>query len=109
MPQLDKLIILTQYKVFLFLFLMVYFIFLLLILPKLNLTLRLRKAKFRNLLALNYGLRSRSIFSFFSSKEYFLNCFSSIEHLGFARLSSILKDRLSISFLKLDSILRKIL
>jgi len=109
MPQLDKLIVLTQYKVFLVVFLMVYFLLLFIVLPKLNLTLRLRKAKLRNLFFLTNEFRALRLFTFLKPKEILLNYFSLIEQEILSRISFNYKEKLSIIILRTRSFFTNLL
>jgi len=58
MPQLDKFIILNQFKCFAFCFFVVYIIFVVVILPRINLSLRMRKYKLMNVARLAMGWKN---------------------------------------------------
>ena len=64
MPQLDKLILLLEFKIFIVFFLGTYLLSLVFILSKINLNLRIRRLKVRNLFQVSCVLKSlRFIFS----------------------------------------------
>ncbi len=70
MPQLDKLIILVQFKVFFILFFIVYFLFVLYLLPKVYKSLRLRRKKFESFLLSYNDMRSQQVFSYIEHKTF---------------------------------------
>lgn len=109
MPQLDKLIILTQYKIFLVVFLMVYFLLLFIVLPKLNLTLRLRKAKLRNLFFLSNEFRALRLFTFLKPKDTLINYFSLVEQDILSRISLNFREKLSVIVLRIRSFVTNLL
>jgi hypothetical protein len=76
MPQLDKLIILVQYKIFLILFLIIYFCFIIFIIPKLYKSLFLRKKKIENFLFFNFIYKSQIFFKYNNYKNIINNYFN---------------------------------
>lgn len=99
MPQLDKLIVLVQYKIFLILFLLVYFLFVFFILPRIYVTMNLRRKTLENF-SLFYSIsKSKQIFILNEQKLFFNNIISSFEN--FLSLDSTQKKIVLIYFFSL--------
>lgn len=79
MPQLDKLIILTQFKIFFFFFFICYFFFILTIIPKIYLSLRLRKEFFSKFVIFSLQIKSNSIFLFNEKAKFLFNFFELLD------------------------------
>jgi hypothetical protein len=97
MPQLDKLIILVQYKIFLILFLIVYFCFIIFIIPKLYKSLFLRKKKIENSLFFNFIYKSQ-LFSKYNNYKNYLNNYFYFCAFFFNLHNAIKKNILSFVF-----------
>jgi hypothetical protein len=76
MPQLDKLIILVQYKIFLILFLIVYFLFVIYIVPKIYKSILLRRKKIESFLLFNSILKTIIFSKIINYKIYFNDLFN---------------------------------
>lgn len=79
MPQLDKLILLFQFKFFLIIFVIVYLLFFLLVLPKINTALRVRREKLKYIFVNSLFVKSLKISFFFDYKNYFIYVFNIFE------------------------------
>lgn len=99
MPQLDKLILLVQYKIFVILFLFVYLLFVFFILPRIYVAMNLRRKMLENF-SLFYGSsKSRQIFILNEQKLFFNDIFVSFEN--FLSLDSVQKKIALIYFFSL--------
>lgn len=100
MPQLDILIILVQFKVFIGLFLIFYIYIMLFSLPLVNRTLLLRKYKINNIIKLFEFIKAFRFFFFMWTKFFFVNFIDKSFIILFKLININIQSKNVLTFLK---------